>query len=254
MVRFLGIYLGTMLFYLGLWYVAPVLAFIVFFVISFHHFGQSNFENDSIKYLPSWLWGIWILAFPVLVHIKEAVGIFELMLSSNDDPISGSFLKQIPIIDFNWRFVVIIVLGILYLSSLLMYERQSLFRYATQFVVITLWYLLTPLLFGSIIVFCLWHSLQSMRHQAMYFTQSTGGTLREFLKAMIPFSLVATISFCVLIYFRGFQIEEAFILLSLVSLPHLVVMHRLYHKTSERATQERSFVKNSFKLNATGLN
>jgi Brp/Blh family beta-carotene 15,15'-monooxygenase len=234
MLKFLGIYLGTMFLYLGLWWIAPLLALILFFVISFHHFGQSNFENDSINYLPSWLWGIWVLVFPVLLHWNEAVGIFGQMLSSNNLFTTNFFVEQRAIADFNWPLSAMITLGIFYLLSLIIYERQNIVHYTIQFALVTIWYLITPLLFGFIIFFCLWHALQSMRHQAMYFKQSAGGTLLEFLKAMLPFSLLALLSFGVYVYFRGFQIAEAFILLSMITLPHVLVMHRLYHKTSEQ--------------------
>jgi beta-carotene 15,15'-dioxygenase len=233
-LKFLGVYLGTMLLYFGLWWIAPILALILFFVISFHHFGQSNFENDVINYLPSWLWGIWVLVFPVLLHWNEAVGIFEQMLSSNNLFTPTVFAEQTTIADFNWPIMLMILLGAIYLISLIVYERQSFVHYIIQFVLITVWYLITPLLSGFIIFFCLWHALQSMRHQAMYFKQSAGGTLPEFLKAMLPFSLLALVSFGVYVYFRGFQIAEAFILLSMITLPHVLVMHRLYHKTSEQ--------------------
>lgn len=234
MLKFLGVYLGTMFLYLGLWWISPILALILFFVISFHHFGQSNFENDAINYLPSWLWGIWVLVFPVLLHWNEAVGIFGQMLSSNNLVIPAVFANQTTLADFNWSFAAMIALGSLYLLSLVVYEHQNSIHYIIQFVLITVWYLITPLLFGFIIFFCLWHALQSMRHQAMHFKLSAGGTLLEFLKAMLPFSLLALLSFGVYVYFRGFQIAEAFILLSMITLPHVLVMHRLYHKTSEQ--------------------
>ncbi len=219
MLKFLGVYLGTMFLYLGLWWIVPLLALILFFVISFHHFGQSNFENDSINYLPSWLWGIWVLVFPVLLHWNEASGIFQQMLSSNSLFTPSSFVDQSAIADFNWPLWVMISLAMLYLLSLIIYERRNIIHYSGQFILITIWYLVTPLLSGFIIFFCLWHALQSMRHQAMYFKQSAGGTLMEFLKAMLPFSLLALISFAVYVYFRGFQIAEAFILLSMITLP-----------------------------------
>lgn len=234
MLKFLGIYLGTMLLYLGLWWIAPIVALILFFVISFHHFGQSNFENDSINYLPSWLWGMWVLVFPVLLHWKEATGIFRQMLSSNNLFTPSFFAEQSAISDFSWPLSAMITLGIFYLLSLIIYERQNILHYIVQFVLITIWYVISPLLSGFIIFFCLWHALQSMRHQSMYFKQSEGGTLLEFLKAMLPFSLLALLSFGVYVYFRGFQLAEAFILLSMITLPHVLVMHRLYHKTSEQ--------------------
>ncbi|MFM7429034.1 MAG: Brp/Blh family beta-carotene 15,15'-dioxygenase, partial [Flammeovirgaceae bacterium] len=39
MMKFLAVYLGTMLLYLVLWWIAPLLALLLFFGISFHHFG-----------------------------------------------------------------------------------------------------------------------------------------------------------------------------------------------------------------------
>lgn len=232
MIRFLGIYISTMLLYLGLWWVAPLLALILFFAISFHHFGQSNFENESLKYLPSWLWGIWILVFPVLLHFKEATGIFQQMLSSKIIPMSNLFVDLTTIVDLSWQVIMMIVLGTFYLISLVVYERQNIFHYIVQFILISLWYFFTPLLSGFIIVFCLWHSLQSLRHQAIYFKQSASGTLLQFVMAMLPFSLLALISFGVYVYFREFKISEAFILLSLITLPHVLVMHQLYHITN----------------------
>lgn len=234
MFKFIGIYLGTMLLYLGLWLIAPILALILFFVISFHHFGQSNFENDSINYMPSWVWGTWVLVFPVLLHWKEATGIFEQMLSSYNLVTIGFFVEQNTIADFNWPLLVMIVLVVLYLISLIIYERQNIVHYIVQFILITVWYFITPLLSGFIIFFCLWHALQSLRHQAIYFKLLSGGSLLEFSKTMLPFSLLALLSFSVYVYFRGFQIAEAFILLSMITLPHVLVMHRLYLKTSEQ--------------------
>lgn len=240
MVKFLSYYLGTMALYLGLWWIAPVLALILFFVISFHHFGQSDFENDSIKYLPSWLWGIWVLVFPVLLHWQEATGIFEQMLLSNKVFNPSYFAEASAIADFNWPIMLMILLGVSYLVSLIIYERKNFVHYLVQFSLVTLWYFMTPLLFGFIIFFCLWHSLQSMSHQAFYFKQSANGSLPTFIKAMLPFSLLALLSFGVYVYFRGFQLAEAFILLSMITLPHVLVMHRLYHQTKELTSTERN--------------
>jgi beta-carotene 15,15'-dioxygenase len=231
-LKFLGTYLGTLLLYVGLWWIAPLLALILFFVISFHHFGQSNFENDSVRYLPSWLWGIWILALPVLIHFNEAIAIFKQMLSFQIMTSSIPSYNQFQKIEFNWQFILIATLGTLYLISLVRYEHRNLPYYLIQFITISIWYFLTPLLSGFIIMFCLWHAMQSLQHQAIYFKQSTGGTYVQFTKAMLPFSLVALISFGIYVYFREFKISEAFILLSLITLPHVLVMHQLYHVTN----------------------
>ncbi|MFM8744089.1 MAG: Brp/Blh family beta-carotene 15,15'-dioxygenase, partial [Cytophagales bacterium] len=132
------------------------------------------------------------------------------------------------------KVISVIFLGSIYLVSLFLFERKNILYYTIQFVAVTLWYWFTPLLTGFIIVFCLWHSLQSVRHQAIFFQQTFEGDLFLFLKKMIPFSATALVTFGLYVYMRGFQISEAFILLSLITLPHVLVMHRLYQQSNHR--------------------
>ncbi|MEI7586064.1 Brp/Blh family beta-carotene 15,15'-dioxygenase [Runella sp.] len=219
LLAFVGIYLGSMGAYLAVWWVAPTAALLIFFVISLHHFGQSNFENPSVWYLPSLLWGIWILAFPVVLHWEEALGIFGTMVGSKSVDIHISQAV---------RWGIATAFTVFYFGALLRYERQTWTRYALQWAVVTAWYCFTPLLFGFIMVFCLWHSLQSLQHQFVYYKTTQKGTFKQFILALFPFGLLALTGFGVYIHFRGFAVGEAFILLSLITLPHIVVMHRLY--------------------------
>jgi len=236
---FLAIYIGAIFFFFALWWKLPIAAFILFFIVSFHHFGQSNFENKSATYFPSLLWGVWILVFPVLLHWKEATSIFSEMLSYNKNTLLISFPEQGAPLHANGSLLAMILIAALYLISLFYFERANFGYYLLQFAVVTLWYIFTPLLSGFIIVFCLWHSLQSLRHQALYFQQSVHGTLSGFFKALLPFSAVALLSFGIYLYFREFNIAEAFILLSLITLPHVIVMHRLYGETHKLPCIER---------------
>ncbi len=228
-LKFLLMYLGSMLLYLVMWWVVPAAALIAFFGISFHHFGQSNFQNSSVWHWPSVLWGIWILVFPVMLHFKEAFGIFsDMVLFSkilNTIPFSGnasSFGRPL------WQFIVVFAVAAMYVASLFRFERENLYRYLFQFVVVSIWYLVTPLLFGFIIVFCLWHASQSLQHQTSYFQLLFKKSMWQFAKAMLPFSLLALLGFGLYVYFFEFKTSEAFVFLSLISLPHIVVMHRLY--------------------------
>ncbi len=219
LVKFTATYLGIMGVYLAIWWLAPALALFIFFIISLHHFGQSNFENVSVWYLPSLLWGTWLLAFPVIIHWEEAMRIFSAMLNS------GS--KEVALPEL-WRWSIGIFLALSYSSVLAYYEPKDFGRYALQWILITTWYWVTPLLFGFIVVFCLWHSLQSLQHQLTYFQTTQKGTLLQFIKALLPFGLLALTGFGIYVYYRCFVISEAFILLSLITLPHILVMHRLY--------------------------
>lgn len=228
MFQFLATYLGIIAAYAVLWYLFPLVALILFFGISFHHFGQSNFENEKVAYLPSILWGVLLLAFPVIIHFQEAINIFKSMIDlGNFNQIDTSFDQ---VVLSNWQIISLLILALTYTSSLYIYQRKYFLKYFLQLLVVSLWYFFTPLLFGFVIVFCLWHALQSTQHQFNFYTESLQRNKFDFFVAMLPFSLIALLVFGLYIYFFSFNVGQSFILLSLITLPHVVVMHGLYKK------------------------
>jgi beta-carotene 15,15'-dioxygenase len=232
-IKFLAVYLGTILFYSLVWWLSPLLALVVFFLISFHHFGQSNFENIHWWYAPSLFWGIWILAFPILLHFNEAIQIFNQMIRFEAFPNSELVALNNSIFQMkSWQSLGAFILAGIYIFSLHRFERKSFNLYLLQFITVSLWYVFTPLLFGFIVVFCLWHATQSLQHQSSYYQNYFKGSGWQFIKTMVPFSLVALFAFGLFIYYNGFNISEAFVLLSLITLPHLIVMHQLYARTN----------------------
>lgn len=225
LLKFLVIYVTAMGLYLAVWWWFPIVALLIFFLISFHHFGQSNFENDQLFHFPSLIWGLWILIFPVLLHFNESITIFKSMVNLGD----ALMINNTPSVSLQpWQIYIAITLGLIYLISLLKTHSKHFILYTFQFLAVSIWYLITPLLFGFIVVFCLWHALQSMRHQSIYYHQNFNAKPYFFFKAMIPFSLLALLIFIAYVYFFGFKVDEAFILLSLITLPHVLVMHKLY--------------------------
>jgi Brp/Blh family beta-carotene 15,15'-monooxygenase len=225
LIKFLASYLGIIALYALLWYYIPLAALILFFVISFHHFGQSNHENQSIWHLPSILWGVILIVLPVIIHFEEAILIFKSMLAYNQTYV----IDQIYPTQFTlWKMISISVLCIAYLVSIYLLEKKELLKYIIQFALITIWYFFTPLLFGFIMVFCLWHSFQSLRHQKSYFQSIVKSSSRYFYLAMLPFSSIALVAFAAYLYYFDFHIGGAFILLSLITLPHVLVTHRQY--------------------------
>ncbi len=225
LVKFLAIYVFSMLVYFAIWWFIPLLAHILFFIISFHHFGQSNFGNKNFWYFPSLFWGIWILTFPVLLHFNQAVLIFSQML---EPTVFKGTIEQIPAYITNWQIILASIFASLYVASLIIYQKSNLFPFLVQFFLVSVWIAITPLIFGFIIIFCIWHSLQSVQHQLHYYKTALKGNSISFFKAILPFSLIALIFLGIYIVFRAFHLSEAFILLSLITLPHVVVMHKLY--------------------------
>lgn len=225
LIKFLLFYLGIIMVYAFLWYYLPIAALILFFIISFHHFGQSNYQNNSIWHPPSVLWGICLIGLPVLLHFDEAIIIFKSMLTFDQSYI----FNHVYVINIKlWQIISISIIVLSYVLSIYRYEKSKIVNYVVQLILITIWYLLTPLLFGFIMVFCLWHSLQSLKHQETYFKELTQRTSKYFYLSMLPFSSIALLVFILYLYFFDFNIGGAFIILSLITLPHVFITHEQY--------------------------
>jgi Brp/Blh family beta-carotene 15,15'-monooxygenase len=204
----------------------PILALILFFLVSFHHFGQSNFENNKVWYSPSIIWGIILIVFPVIIHFEEAILIFKSMVGL------GDFNQLIFNYNFTWpniwQSISLILITVIYLFSLLRFQKKHFVSYFFQFLLLIIWYFITPLLFGFIVVFCLWHSMQSIDHQLTFYTSNFKKKKENFFIACIPFSLISLLGFIAYLYFFSFNVGTSFILLSLITLPHVLIMHKLY--------------------------
>ena len=223
-IRFLSMYLGVMLLYLALWFVWPMLSLGLFLLISIHHFGQSNFNTNRIWSLDSVLWGSWLVGFPVLKHSNEVFGIFATMLGQ-----SGSAASGFGHLNESSLLVVSIVFVLMYVAVLYRSHRSSWLSYLLQWFLVTVWYWFTPLLLGFVVVFCFWHALQSMQYQLDYVSVNYKQNRKKTLMGFVPFGLMALVGMGFLLRFDlESNLGFAFVLLSLVTLPHVVVMDGLY--------------------------
>jgi Brp/Blh family beta-carotene 15,15'-monooxygenase len=223
-IRFLSMYLGVMLLYLALWFVWPMLSLGLFLLISIHHFGQSNFNTNRIWSLDSLLWGSWLVGFPVLKHSEEVFGVFATMLGQSESKVSGLGHLNDPAL-----LVVSIVFVLMYGAVLYRSHRSSWLSYLLQWFLVTVWYWFTPLLLGFVVVFCFWHALQSMQYQLDYVSVNYKQNRKKTLMGFVPFGLMALVGMGFLLRFDlESNLGFAFVLLSLVTLPHVVVMDGLY--------------------------
>ena len=223
-IKFLIMYVGVMLLYLALWFVWPMLSLGLFLLISIHHFGQSNFNTNRIWSLDSVLWGSWLVGFPVLKHSKEVFGIFATMLGQ-----SGSAVSGFGHLNNSRLLVVSIVFILMYGAALYRSHRSNWLSYLLQWFLVTVWYWFTPLLLGFVVVFCFWHALQSMQYQLDYVSVNYKQNRKKTLMGFVPFGLMALVGMGFLLRFDlESNLGFAFVLLSLVTLPHVVVMDGLY--------------------------
>lgn len=241
---FLLYYLGSMALYAALWFVFPLLALLLFLVISMHHFGQSNFLSDRWFVPESLLWGGWLLVYPVLMHLPEAMAVFSQMLGN---PTVQNYRA--------WQLspgmllLIALAYGLVYAWILNRRNIAHRWQYLLQWILVSVWYGVSPLILGFVVVFCLWHAGQSMRYQVVYILRDPDRSMGRVLMGFMPLGFVALLAWVVmsvwttqnaLSTFSFSRLDESmplglgFVLLSLVTLPHVVVMDGIYRTESHR--------------------
>lgn len=217
---FLLIYLGSMFVYAGLWWVSPLLALILFLVISVHHFGQSNYENHKTFHIPSLLWGGWLLIAPVFIHFNESISIFAEMIKLESSTENWETVSWVV------RYGILIAYLLIAINN---YPKLWLFI-VLQSLLIALWYEFTPLLSGFIIVFTVWHSSQSLFYQWKFYRnmERPKPSIQFFITNMFIFTCMAGLFLYLISIYFELNISMLFILLSIITLPHVIVMDGIY--------------------------
>ncbi len=198
-----------------IWYLFPDVALLIFMAYSMWHFGQADFKEwNLIQGLSSFFWGFTVLMTILSFHFVEL----------------SDILKQIPnlqiaivlekISEGQILLIQILTLGLGLLLSVLNKSKYML---------LTLIYLLLssmlPLLISFGIYFVGQHSMHGWRHL------STGLNERSstLWKKSLPFSIGGAMIILYALFFAGQQAAGLFfIVLSCLSIPHVLKMHQFY--------------------------
>ncbi len=235
---FLAKYLATMLFYTVVWFFVPTASLFFFLLISAWHFGETDLENAPNT--PLWnaarfLFGVLVLSSLLLTHASETA------------PFWSRITQNAPISMSVWQFSVenkILILSILSLiflvvfvqanrKSPVVFDKNRLFRLV---LILTLAYFL-PLLPAFALYFGGWHALCAFKSIYEYLTAQNpqASPLSIWLKS-VPFTLLAFafLAFALWYWQHFFQsfdpLPMLFVFLSLITLPHLGVMHSMNSK------------------------
>jgi Brp/Blh family beta-carotene 15,15'-monooxygenase len=209
---FIMYYLGSMAAYAMLWYLFPTIAFIIFMGISIFHFGDME-DLAAVQPKQTWLnlartisLGSGILSFILFSHWNEVVGIVSDM--------------KVPIIEnipsyFLFASLILLILG---------FQRKNATHFFNTFLTLVAGYFL-PLIPAFICYFSCCHAIYSFIGLKKHLETS----FVELYKKLLPFSLGAV--FLGLVYFfftsNTLLVYPIFIFLSLLTLPHFILMHKL---------------------------
>lgn len=216
-----------------LWWFSPMLAFGLFIAVSFYHFGQSNWEyakfsNHYWQKLSFVLWGGFVVGVPVLIYHQEAALIIQ--------EITGVLL---PLEEIRWPLIFLLVasnlMNVIFLFEKELIDAPEFKREVASLFALFALFISTPLLIGFGIYFVFWHSLGSTLDQiAILKSVKRGYSLTQYLVKMIPLSLLAFAGLILLYWWlgeemnRGTNIGLLFLFISIITLPHSILMDRFY--------------------------
>lgn len=247
--RFLARYLILMGLYLLAWWILPSLALLLFLAISAYHFGQSHWNNLEInswyKYTLYLLWGSTLLITLLLINHGETMPIvnsmigFEIKLSSTVHTIT---ISTFCFFTFSFFF---------YLYSIKILSLHTLIKEVLIYLLLIGLFFSQSLLIGFSIYFVLWHSTLSIADQIEYFKKYRPDyTISDFIKESTPFSLIAFGCIGSLAYYSPYSvvsiewIGQLFILISVVTLPHSILMDAILESNENENKQEKNKTSN----------
>ena len=239
-------YLLTMLFYAFAWFVAPSLSLLFFVLISAWHFGETDIEKAP----PTLLWnaarfifGCFVLSWILLFHAAEVTPILE-RISRNNQTVTNV-----------WQFLMSIkstlLISLAATSGIFCYfgNRENTIyvdkiRFLRLFFIVVLTYYL-PLLPAFALYFGGWHALCSLGniHEYLLRVDAKSNINYSILKTWsktLAFTLLAISFLAMAVWYWShfYQTWDAlpllFIFLSLITLPHLNVMHGMSKVSAEQ--------------------
>jgi Brp/Blh family beta-carotene 15,15'-monooxygenase len=209
---FISYYLGIMLVYAAIWYLSPLVSFIIFIAISVFHFGdmedvqQVDPKNTWINLARTICLGSGILSFILISHWSEAYEIITKM--------QVKLPAKLP--DFS------LVLSVFLLT--LGFQKKNFHPFFNTFLSLVIGFFL-PLIPAFICYFSCCHAITSFEGMRKHLEMK----ILELYKKLIPFSLGALLLGIVYIKLiaNDLQVYPIFIFLSLLTLPHFLLMHKL---------------------------
>lgn len=236
--EFIAKYLFTMGIYATAWLLAPVPCLLVFLLISAWHFGETDLNNApettywSLARLSA---GGFVLAFILLTHPAETSPILSRIVQGDEQVLAiwqfivdraGSVLR-------GWATLIVILIMLAYGNRPI---RLQGWRIGRLLLILGLAFYL-PLLPSFMLYFGGWHALSSFHTLQAYLPANTttpGQAIWKIWQQSLPLTLISIFFLGIYALIWAFvypaldPLPSLFIFLSLITLPHIGVMHGIY--------------------------
>jgi Brp/Blh family beta-carotene 15,15'-monooxygenase len=230
--KFIGAYLSIMMTYAALWYFFNGLAFLIFLIISAYHFGEAQLMIHKNKLrivrFTYFLWGCCALLVLFLPHLTETKGLIVPYLIGID---TFEFFQ-------NYALFILGIFGLPLLLLLVLSSRALFIRESIELAMLYIISSYTSLLVGFAVFFALWHAYDATSFQLLKLSEiKKGFGMRAWIRNATPYTVISWVGIIVIILL-AVQLDLSwplvtlfFVLVSLITLPHVMIMSRFYSET-----------------------
>ncbi len=226
-------YLLTIIGFLVLWFVFPLLSFIIFIIISSYHFGQSNWENikipRSFTFLINLFWGAFAVGGPVFWHWDESQMVISQVIGFTPD-FSAVTLEKV-----QFGLVVINIVLVFLLKTIQSITLFQFYQELVKILVLSCLFYFTPMLIGFALYFGLWHALHSLLSQLSFYKKIWPEfTILDYYRQAAPYTIISVLGFFVMMVGHPYVLPEVsmistfLIFIACVTLPHVLLIEESY--------------------------
>ncbi len=235
-VRFVVAYVLAMAAVGLVWLALPPLALVIFLALSVHHFGQSDLAylrlSERSQLAIQWSRGLFLVGLPLVAHLALIAPVVERL--GGGDPTSWPWLA-----DLWWLWVAVLVIQHAVIGgsiALRMGDRSVIGREVVGVTTLTVLFLTADPLIGFAVYFGLWHSVAHL----LVLTDLLGSeprpmrSIARLASPLTAMSLAALAAVGVGVWLLGrpdLLVPVALIFVSMLTLPHMVVVERLWRRS-----------------------
>jgi len=206
----------------------PQWAILLFVLVSAYHFGEQQWHTSQIVnapkiYLFYAVYGVFLFALLFYTHIDQTIAVINELTAIT----LKVQLFQLLLIISSVLSIFLIFLNFIQLKSQLLFQFFALLAIALLFTQ-------TSLLWSFSVYFVLWHSLPSLKAQALELFPDKPKPITSYLKLALPYWILAMIGFTLaLLYYKDNSdtlLAVFFSFLAAITIPHVFVIFRMYQK------------------------
>ena len=238
-IQFYSLYLGLIGVFAVSWIFFPITSFVFFLVLSAFHFGESQFVDSNIslwKYKPILFlfWGLSLLATLMYYNFGELAAITKIFKDTQGlSPVYNPGVIFLFFVFTNFTSTALIVY--LYLKKHITAKRFTSELFLIFLIHLT--FFLFPFIIGFTLYFVVLHSIRVMSQEYLFFKKENKDfSVRAFIKMLLPYSLLSIFGTTALMLLSHYGVLNisipllSIIIISVVTLPHAIVMHIFYNK------------------------